>query len=190
MKRPARPPIGCLLLLLFTIVPALELTLLIWFTIETHILWTMALIILTGVIGAAVAKAQGVLVLYEAQRDMALGRFPAQPLFEGILLLVGGALLLTPGLLTDLVGLSVLVPPLRRFYAWWLQRNVGIYFRMGRPPGSQRAAGNGTPPPPGETREAGPEPPPEEQASPRGRSKQQSPFEDRSPFGRIRKRKE
>ncbi len=173
MRSFPRIPLGCLLLLLFVVVPAVELLLLVLFTMETNLLVTLAVIVLTGVIGASVAKSQGVLVLYEAQRDLSLGKFPAVPLLEGLLLLVAGALLLAPGLLTDLAGLSVLVPPVRRFYAYALRTalrdRVYVARQNNRRPRATPFQQKKEPPPPGE--------PPA-----------RSPFEDRSPFGRIKKK--
>jgi UPF0716 protein FxsA len=65
-------------------------------------------------VGAALARHQGLGTLARLQRDLAEGRLPGEPLVEGVLILVAGAVLLTPGVLTDAVGFLLLVPPFRR----------------------------------------------------------------------------
>ena len=75
---------------------------------------------LTGVTGAWLARAEGMRVLFQFQRELASGKLPGQALLDGISVLVGGAFLLTPGVLTDVVGFSLLVPFTRR----WIQRRV------------------------------------------------------------------
>lgn len=104
------------LLLLFTLVPLLE----IWILIELGAIigsWTTILLIAsTGFIGVFLARSQGFAVLYRMRRDMESGLVPADQLFDGACILIGGALLLTPGLLTDLLGFSLLIPQTRGFF--------------------------------------------------------------------------
>ena len=101
------------LLLLFTLLPLLE----IWILIELGAIigsWTTILLIAsTGFIGVFLARSQGLAVLYRMRRDMEAGLVPADQLFDGACILIGGALLLTPGLLTDLLGFSLLIPQTR-----------------------------------------------------------------------------
>jgi UPF0716 protein FxsA len=105
------------LALLFVLVPILELMLLIRIG-EWVGLWpTLALVVLTGATGAALARAEGLRVFWQFQRELAQGRLPGKALQDGIAVLVGGAFLVTPGILTDLAGLSLLFPPTRR----WIQ---------------------------------------------------------------------
>jgi UPF0716 protein FxsA len=108
------------LALLFVIVPILELVLLIELGQAVGLLPTLALVLFTGVTGAWLARAEGLRVLFEFQRELGSGRLPGQAMLDGISVLVGGALLLTPGVLTDVVGFSLLFPPTRR----WMQRRV------------------------------------------------------------------
>lgn len=98
------------LLLLFTTVPLIELALLV--VIDRHIGLpaTLGLVIATAMVGAWLAKSQGLRVLARLQSDMAAGRMPAEPLLDGLMIFVAGAVLLTPGLLTDLFGFFLLVP--------------------------------------------------------------------------------
>ena len=105
---------------LFILVPILELMLLIRIG-EWVGLWpTLALVVVTGVTGAALARAEGLRVFWRFQKELAQGRLPGQALQDGIAVLVGGAFLLTPGILTDLTGFTLLFPPTRR----WIQKRV------------------------------------------------------------------
>jgi UPF0716 protein FxsA len=108
------------LALLFVIVPILELMLLVRIG-EWVGLWpTLALVLTTGFTGAYLARAEGMRVLWRFQQELAQGRVPGQALQDGIAVLVGGAFLITPGILTDLAGLALLFPPTRHF----VQRRV------------------------------------------------------------------
>jgi UPF0716 protein FxsA len=102
------------LVLLFVFVPLVELALLVWIGERVGLLPTVALVVLTGITGAALARQQGLSTLRRFQASLAEGRPPHGELLEGLLILIAGAVLLTPGMLTDLVGFALLVPPLRR----------------------------------------------------------------------------
>jgi UPF0716 protein FxsA len=108
------------LALFFIVVPILELVLLIELGQLVGLLPTVGLVVFTGVTGAWLARAEGVRVFFQFQQELASGRLPGQSLLDGISVLVGGALLLTPGVLTDVVGLSLLFPPTRR----WIQKRA------------------------------------------------------------------
>lgn len=110
------------LLLLFTVIPFVELFLLLEVGRRVGALPTLGLVIATGVLGAALARAQGFAALQRIQREMAEGRMPAGALLDGVLILVAGVLLITPGVLTDAVGLLLLVPPGRALVARGLAR--------------------------------------------------------------------
>ncbi len=98
------------LLLLFTTVPLIELALLV--VIDRHIglAATLALVIVTAMIGAWLAKSQGLRTLARLNKELQEGRMPAEPLLDGLMIFVAGAVLLTPGLLTDLFGFFLLAP--------------------------------------------------------------------------------
>ena len=103
------------LILLFILVPLADLVLLgIFFGIN----WiaTIALVIISGVIGAYLTRRQGVGVANEIRMKLAKGEMPTEALGNGALILFAGGLLLTPGLLTDLFGMSILIPACRRWY--------------------------------------------------------------------------
>ena len=94
------------LLILMTVVPALELYLLIEIGTLLGAAETVLLIVLTGVVGAALAKREGIGVLRQLQADTLRGIPPADRMVEGVMVLIGGILLMTPGVLTDLTGFT------------------------------------------------------------------------------------
>jgi UPF0716 protein FxsA len=98
------------LLLLFTIVPLVELYLLVKLGTVVGVGPTVALVLLTGILGAWLARVQGLSVVHRLGADLAEGRLPTDALIDGLLILVAGAVLLTPGLLTDAMGFALLVP--------------------------------------------------------------------------------
>ena len=106
------------LIFIFVAVPLLELVILLRIGQWIGLMPTVALVVTTGVAGAALARQQGVRAFLAVQRELASGRLPGRSLLDGLAILVGGALLLIPGVLTDLVGFSLLIPVSRR----WLQR--------------------------------------------------------------------
>jgi UPF0716 protein FxsA len=108
------------LALLFVIVPVLELVLLIQIGQVVGLWPTLALVVITGMAGAALARLEGIRVLFAFRQELARGRIPGQALLDGISVLVGGAFLLTPGILTDFAGFALLLPVSRR----WVQRRV------------------------------------------------------------------
>ena len=112
------------LLLLFTIVPVLELALLIQVGEHFGVLPTVSIVLATGFAGAWLARSQGLLALRRLQRELATGSFPAEEILDGVIILAGAMLLLTPGFLTDLVGLAALVPGSRHLIKRILKRGV------------------------------------------------------------------
>ncbi len=102
-----------MLLLLFILVPAIELALLLEVGSHLGTLPTLGLIAATGVVGASLARRQGLAVLGRAQDQMARGELPAGSLADGVMILVAGAFLITPGILTDAFGFLLLVPVFR-----------------------------------------------------------------------------
>ena len=101
------------LLLLFIIVPLMELALLIKLGSLIGVLDTILLIIFTGAAGAILVRAAGIQCLFTVRQQLQSGMFPADELCNGLLILIAGALLITPGLLTDIAGFALLVPPVR-----------------------------------------------------------------------------
>ena len=112
------------LAVLFIVVPWLELTLLL--RIGGTLGWagTLAVIVLTGGLGAALARHEGVRALQRIRAALQNGQLPATEVMEGALILVAGVVLLTPGFITDLAGFMLLIPPLRRSVCHLLIRHL------------------------------------------------------------------
>ncbi len=121
------------LLLLFTLVPLTELVLLLWLADKTSWLFTLWLVIFTGVLGAWLARREGLRCWLEIQKRIDRGELPTDSLLEGVMILVAGAVLVTPGVLTDILGFSLLVPPFRRIIRRWLARRITARAAMHRP---------------------------------------------------------
>ena len=111
-----RPSMSILgrLAVLFVIVPLLELALLIQIGQVVGFWPTIGLVVLTGVTGAWLARVEGLRTWWRLREDLARGRLPGQAIMDGVAILIGGAFLLTPGILTDLCGFALLLPPTRR----------------------------------------------------------------------------
>ena len=103
------------LFLLFTIIPVIELTLLIKVGSFIGALNTVIIVILTALIGAYMVKLEGIGVMSRIRRSMEEGVFPAEELIDGMMILVAGTLLLTPGFFTDLIGFLIVFPVSRAF---------------------------------------------------------------------------
>lgn len=101
------------LLLLFTSVPLLELVLLVYLKQQTSWTFTIGLVLATGAVGAVLMKFQGLLVWRRMGEKLRTGEAPTDALLDGLMILGAGCLLLTPGILTDVLGFSLLLPPVR-----------------------------------------------------------------------------
>lgn len=112
------------LFLLFTAVPLLELALLIRVGQEIGVFNTLAIVVITGAAGAWLARAEGLGVLRRIRESIHAGLPPSTELIDGALILAGGILLLTPGLVTDAAGLLCLIPPTRRVLRGWVVQRI------------------------------------------------------------------
>jgi len=101
------------LLLLFIVVPFVELVLLLSIGARIGLWPTLGIIVITAIIGASLTKAQGAAVMIKAQTAMREGRMPHAEVLDGLMIIIAGAVLLTPGFLTDAFGFSLLFPPFR-----------------------------------------------------------------------------
>lgn len=121
------------LLLLFTIIPLVELWLLFQLSGVFGFWTTIAVVIGTGMAGAALARWQGWQALERVRTEMREGMLPAQAIGDGVLILAAGLLLITPGVLTDTFGLSLLIPPLRKLVMkglrYWFTTHVHVETR-------------------------------------------------------------
>jgi len=105
------------LFILFTIIPVLELWLLIEIGGVIGFFPTVMVVIITGISGAWLAKMEGISVLTKIQKSMSQGVIPKTELVNGLLVFVGGAMLLTPGFITDITGLLMIFPPTRAIFS-------------------------------------------------------------------------
>lgn len=154
---PRARPIGLILLAGFIVVPLAEIAVLIevggWLGVGP----TLALIILTAVVGAWLLRRQGTAVLRRAQGQMQQGAVPLVEVFEGFCLVIAGALLLAPGFLTDTAGTLLLLPPVRAFLYRRVRRRLEAQVQAGAPPHAGAGPGPGgreQPPPSGARKDA------------------------------------
>jgi UPF0716 protein FxsA len=119
------------LVLLFALVPLVELFLLLKLAQVIEFGPTVALVLGTGVVGAWLVRRQGVRTLALIREDLAAGRMPADRILSGVFILVGGAFLVTPGILTDVAGFLLMVPGNRRFLAHWLRQRASDRMQSG-----------------------------------------------------------
>jgi len=135
-----------LIVLLFIVLPFVELTLLLRIGSEIGALNTIGIVIATGVIGGYLAKREGLAVWRRFQAKLASGAPPGDELLDGVIVLASGALLITPGVITDAIGLLGLFPPTRLLIKKQLRKRVTLYTAMGRedrfPPGPPPSKGN------------------------------------------------
>lgn len=117
------------LILIFVLTPIIELFLLIELGRVIGTWNIIFIVVVTGVVGAMLAKFQGLSVLRDIQMDLMRGILPTDRLFDGALVLMGGILLITPGVLTDLLGFALLIPftraGVKKVLKKWLKRKFG-----------------------------------------------------------------
>jgi len=150
------------LILLLTIVPIIELMVLLQvhhavasqFGTGIGLLVTVGTIAFTGITGAALARHQGLSVLAKFRATAGKGTVPSDSIADGVLVLIGAVLLLTPGFLTDIFGFSLLIPWTRAGYRGYLKRWFKMNFQVVGP-GSMRPPGSPDPRDPGHSSEEG-----------------------------------
>jgi UPF0716 protein FxsA len=128
-----------LLVVLFIVVPIAELAVLIQIGQLIGVWWTIALLVADAVLGSLLARSQGRITWRRFNEAVSAGRPPAREVMDGALVLFGGALLLTPGFLTDILGLLFLLPPtravIRRLFLRQAMRRITVTMAAGpRPP--------------------------------------------------------
>jgi len=119
-----------LLLLLFIAIPIFEIYLLIKVGSLIGAIPTILAIIGTAVLGAWLLRMQGISTFNRVQSNLQRGELPAIEMMEGLVLLIAGALLLTPGFFTDILGFAALIPTLRRAFIVWALKNSNIMHTM------------------------------------------------------------
>lgn len=123
------------LVLLFIVVPIAELAVVIQVGQEIGVLWTVALLVADSILGSLLMRAQGRAAWRRFNEAVAAGKVPAREVIDGSLVIFGGLLLLTPGFLTDLLGLLLLIPPSRAVVRATLARRLAHRMMMSAPRG-------------------------------------------------------
>ena len=118
------------LLLLFILLPMAELYLLLMMADMVGGMWTFALVIFTGILGAWLCRLQGFRTLTKINHEISSGQMPTDSLLDGGMILVSAALLVTPGIMTDVFGFSLLIPPCRALYRKLLARSMKGKFQF------------------------------------------------------------
>jgi len=108
------------ILILFILMPIIEIGVLIQVGSSIGLFSTLAIVVLTAVVGTAMLRQQGMKTMINARSRLQSGQMPAIEMLEGVLLLIGGVLLLTPGFVTDAIGFACLLPFTRR----WLAQSI------------------------------------------------------------------
>jgi UPF0716 protein FxsA len=118
------------LFLLLTVLPLIELVLLLLMGRYISIWFTLAFVVLTALAGSILLRYQGVQALRNIQRDLNERRMPTDSLLDGMFIFIAAVLLILPGVTTDVVGLSILIPPMRSLYKTWLIRWFKSRFKL------------------------------------------------------------
>jgi UPF0716 protein FxsA len=110
------------LFLAFTLVPFVEIYLLIKIGAQVGAFNTILIVILTGLLGASLARLEGIKTMTKVRESLNRGELPAEEMLDAMLIFVAGVVLLTPGFITDLTGLALLVPQARFWFKRWLRK--------------------------------------------------------------------
>jgi len=121
------------LFLAFTIIPIIEIYLLIEIGSMFGSLTAVTLVILTGFLGAFLARRQGLQTVNRIQESLREGRMPSSELLDALLIIIAGLVLLTPGFLTDSAGFLLLIPATRNSIKYWLSRQIELRYVNTRP---------------------------------------------------------
>ena len=121
------------LFLAFTIIPIIEIYLLIEIGSMFGALTAVTLVILTGFLGAFLARMQGLQTLFRIQKSLREGSMPSGELLDALLIVIAGLVLLTPGFLTDSVGFLLLIPATRNSIKYWLRRQIELRYVSNSP---------------------------------------------------------
>lgn len=130
-----------ILVALFILLPVLELKILWSVGNSIGIAPTLGLVVVTGIAGSWLARRQGIKVISDINADLQAGRLPADNIIGGALVLAGGVMLITPGIITDCAGLLLMLPPVRSLLAGVIRRRLGKRIQIiGAAPGIRPGA--------------------------------------------------
>ena len=121
------------LFLVFTIIPIIEIYLMIKMGSFFGALTPITLVIITGFLGAFLARIQGLQTFYRIQASLNDGRMPKGELLDALLIVIAGIVLLTPGFLTDSLGFMLLIPVTRNLFKYWLRRQIKLRYMTNHP---------------------------------------------------------
>ena len=121
------------LFLAFTTIPLVEIYLLIHIGSIFGVFTSIALVFFTGLLGAYLARVQGIKTLFKIQESIKEGRMPSGELLEALLIVAAGIVLLTPGFLTDTIGFLLLLPNIREIVKSWVQSKIKNQYMSERP---------------------------------------------------------
>ena len=117
-----------LLVLIFIVLPIAELFVIIQVGGAIGVWWTIGILIADSVVGSMLLRSEGRAAWRRFNEALAAGRAPAREALDGVLVIFGGAFLITPGFLTDVVGVLLLLPPTRSVFRRWITRRGGRMF--------------------------------------------------------------
>jgi UPF0716 protein FxsA len=128
------------LFLIFIVLPILEIAVIIQVGEAIGVWWTIALLFADAFLGAWLLRHQGGAAWRRFNAAISEGRVPAREVLDGVLIVFGGALLITPGFISDFFGVLFLLPPTRAVIRKWMLRrgSFGFFASVGRPPGFGR----------------------------------------------------
>ena len=119
------------LFLIFTIIPVLELIILIRLGKYIGVWSTLLIVIGTGFLGITFARIQGLDILTKIKENLSEGQLPTEEILDGLCVLISGAFLLAPGLITDTVGFILLVPRTRRIAKRYIKYILNLIIKKG-----------------------------------------------------------
>ncbi|MGP4071273.1 FxsA family protein [Piscibacillus sp. B03] len=120
-----------ILFFLIIVISAVEIAIFVWLGNVFNVWFVLFGIILTGLVGALLAKQQGIDILNRARFELSRGQAPTNEILDGIAILVGSVLLFTPGFVTDLIGFLLLIPQTRRPAKVYIKKILSEMFRKG-----------------------------------------------------------
>jgi len=120
------------LFLVFTLVPFLEIYLLIKIGYYVGAFNTVIVVIVTGLLGASLARHEGIRTMMRVRESVNRGEVPAEEMLDAVLIFIAGIVLLTPGFITDLAGIAILIPTTRTWLKRWLRRKFDQWISENR----------------------------------------------------------
>ena len=120
------------LFLAFTLIPFFEIYLLIKIGYYLGAFNTVLVVIVTGLLGAYLAKLQGIKTMTRVRESLNRGELPAEQMLDAVLIFVAGIVLLTPGFITDLAGIAILIPNTRFWFKRWLRKKFDQWISENR----------------------------------------------------------